>query len=336
MPEASVKLDARVTESGVRRGRAGFRRGDNLRGYTFVSPWVIGFLLFGLAPTVLAFYNSFTSATIFKDGKWVGTANYEKLFTTDAVFQTVIGNMLFYVMLSIPLTIGLSLLLALLLRQRFRGNHLFRTIIYIPSLLVGAASGVMFKQIFSGGEFGLANQFLGTFGIEPLNWLNDSDRLWLAMLALVIVNIWLCGSTTIIFLAGLSSISETYYEAARIDGANSRQLFWRITLPLLSPTLVFNTIMVIIGQVQVFDTPLVFARGTAAGFKSGGNPLGYKNNLGTFLTYLYERGFVKGDIGYASAIAIVVFIITLVLALTVLYLARRFSYFGEQEKAAAG
>lgn len=309
-----------------------FWKRESTRGYVFVSPWVVGFLLFGLAPMAAAFYNSFTSVTLFKAGEWIGLQNYDRLLFRDPVFKLVINNMLLYVGLSIPLTIGLSLLLALLLRQSFRGNHLFRTIIYIPSLLVGAASGVMFKQIFAGGEFGLANQFLGLFGIAPLNWFNDADRLWLAIVALSVVNIWFVGGTTIIFLAGLQSISDNYYEAARIDGANTWRLFRHITLPLLSPTLVFNTILVIIGQVQVFDMPLVFARGNAAGFSSGSGPLGYKNSLGTFLTYLYERGFVKNELGYASAIAVIVFMITLVLALVVLFTARRFTYFGEQEK----
>jgi multiple sugar transport system permease protein len=331
MPYTTTVLNAQAI-SWIARLRGVLRR-ESSHGYIFISPWVIGFLLFGLVPMLLTFYNSFTDSTLFKTGEWVGFDNYERLFTSDPTFTIVLGNMALYVAVSIPLVIGLSLFFALLLREKFLGNHAFRTIIYIPSLLVGAASAVLFRQLFAGGEFGLINQFLGIFGIAPLNWLNDSDRLWLAMIALIITNLWFLGGTTIIFLAGLHAISQDYYEAARIDGAGSWKLFTRITLPLLSPTLVFNTIMVIIGQLQAFDMPLVFARGTANGFNSGGSPLGYKNSMAMFLTYIYERAFVKSQMGYASAVAVIVFLLTLGLALFVLFTAKRFTYFGDQERA---
>lgn len=314
-----------------------FRRllnNDTARGYAFIAPWLVGFLLFGLAPMLLTFYNSFTNSTLFKTGEWIGFKNYERLFTKDPTFQIVLHNMALYVAVSIPLVIGLSLFFALLLRERFLGNRVFRTIIYVPSLLVGAASAVLFRQLFSGGQLGLINQLLGLVGIAPLNWLNDSDRLYLALAALIATNVWFLGGTTIIFLAGLHAIPQDYYEAARIDGAGSWKLFTRITLPLLSPTLVFNTIMVIIGQLQAFDMPLIFARGMANGFSSGGSPLGYKNSLAMFLTYIYERAFVKSEMGYASAVAVLVFLLTLALALFVLFTARRFTYFGDQERAA--
>jgi ABC-type sugar transport system permease subunit len=310
-----------------------FLRNENSKGYLFISPWFIGFLLFGLIPLGTAVKNSFTTATLFKPGAWVGLQNYVQILSTDKIFGVATTNMLRYLALSIPLVILLSLFLAVLLSRRFPGNHIFRSIIYAPSLVVGAASGIMFKYVFGGGEIGLFNQALALFGVASIDWVNDSNRLYLAMMGLVILNLWFVGGTMIIFLAAIKGISPDYYEAARIDGADAFQLFRSITLPLIAPTLVFNSIMTLIGQIQLFDMPLIFATSAAGGFSTGGNPLGVKNNLATFMTYMYYRGFVKLDIGYASAIAIVIFVITFVLSVFVMWLSRRFSYYGEQENA---
>jgi multiple sugar transport system permease protein len=143
---------------------------------------------------------------------------------------------------------------------------------------------------------------------------------------MIAVNLWFIGGTMLIFLAGLKGISETYYEAARIDGANKWNVFSRITLPLLSPVIVFNTILAIIGHIQVFDTPLVFA--SSQGSVNSGNPLGYHNSLAVFLTYIYRRAFISNDYGYASALSVIVFLITMVLALIVLTTIR-FSHYSE-------
>jgi ABC-type sugar transport system permease subunit len=308
-----------------------FLRNENNKGLLFISPWFIGFILFGLMPLLTAVGNSFTTATLFKPGAWVGLQNYQQILTKDKTFADALSNMVRYLLLSIPLIISLSLFLAVLLSRRFPGNHLFRSIIYAPTLVVGAASGIMFKYVFGGGEVGLLNQFLGFVGVQSIDWVNDSNRLWLAMMGLVILNIWFVGGTMIIFLAAIKGISPDYYEAARIDGAGPTKLFLHITLPLIAPTLVFNSIMTLIGQMQLFDMPLIFATGAARGFSTGGSPLGIKNNLATFMTYMYYRGFVKFDIGYASAIALVVFGITFMLTVIVMYLSRRFTYYGEQE-----
>lgn len=310
-----------------------FLRNENSKGYLFISPWFVGFLLFGLIPLITAIYNSFTTTTLFKPGQWIGLANYVTLLTKDKTFTDALSNMLRYLSLSIPLVICFSLFLAVLLSRHFRGNHIFRSIIYAPSLVVGAASGIMFKYVFGGGQVGLLNQFLGLLGFPGIDWVNDSNHLWLAMIGLVILNIWFVGGTMLIFLAAIKGIPQDYYEAARIDGANQRQLFRFITLPLIAPTLVFNAIMTLIGQMQIFDMPLIFATSAASGFSTGGSPLGYKNNLATFMTYMYYRGFVKLDIGYASAIAMVIFAITFAITVVVLWLSRRYTYYGEQENA---
>jgi len=170
---------------------------------------------------------------------------------------------------------------------------------------------------------------LGLAGVGPVNWLGDSDRPWLALVALILVNVWFAGGTMLIFLAGLKGIPATYFEAARIDGAGPWQMLRKVTLPMLSPVIVFNTIMVLIGHIQVFETPLAFANN---GGVATGNPLGYENSLGTFVTYLYVKGFIYQDMGYASALAFIMFALTLVLTVIVLWLARRFTAYGDAER----
>jgi multiple sugar transport system permease protein len=304
-------------------------RGEGVQGYLFIAPWLVGFALFGLTPLFAAFLASFTKSNVFRTIRWVGTDNYRRILTDDPIFAAVAKNMLIYVLGSTVISIVLGLALALLLQHDFRGNHVFRTLIYAPSLLVGIATAYLFKQVFRGGEVGLANTFLGVLGVGPVNWLADSERPWLALVALILVNVWFAGGTMLIFLAGLKGIAPMYYEAARVDGAGPWQTFRHVTLPLLAPVVVFNTIMVLIGHIQVFETPLAFANN---GGVTTGNPLGYENSLGTFLTYLYVEGFVYQDMGYASALAFIIFGLTLLLTVLVLWLARRYTAYGEQER----
>ena len=306
------------------------RRSESLKGYLFISPWLIGFLVFGLWPLINMFYDSLTTYNLFQAPQWIGFKNYSEIFTNDPVFRQACINMVLYVVVSTAIYIVGGMLLALLLQRHFRGNHVFRTIFYIPSLLVGVAIGILFKQIFASGENGLANVFLSLFHLGPVNWLQNIDNPIVAMIALIMVNFWFMGGTMLIFIAGLKGISPTYYEAAKIDGAGKWLAFWKVTLPLLSPVVVFNTIMALIANIQVFQTPIVFAS-TETAAMSGGNPLGYHSNLATFLPYIYIRAFQYDNFGYAAALSVIVFLISLVLALFVLSSAR-FTYFGSQSK----
>lgn len=302
-------------------------RSQGFKGYLFIGPWLIGFLIFGLYPLLDTVYNSFTKYNLFSDPEWIGLKNYQGIFTSDPVFVTTSWHMVLYVIISTIISICGGMILALLLNKKFPGNHIFRTIFYVPSLLVGIAIGLLFKQLFASGENGLANEFLGLFHIGPFNWLGDSDRPYLAVIALILVNLWFMGGTMLIFLAGLKGISQTYYEAARIDGAGKWSTYWSITLPLLSPVVVFNTILTLIGHLKVFETPLVFAAAQGAVGSNPGNPLGLHNGLSTYLLYIYVRGFVYNQFGYASALAIVFFAITLLLTLFVLTASKRFTYY---------
>ncbi|GCE50125.1 multiple sugar transport system permease protein [Thermosporothrix hazakensis] len=298
---------------------------EAVAGYLFISPWIIGFLLFYLYPLLNTIYNSFTRYKLFGKPQWIGFQNYEQLLFHDPVFAATCWHMLLYVTASTVIYIVGGLALALLLSRAFPGNHFFRTVLYLPSLMVGVAIGSMFVQVFNAGEYGLFNTILGLFGIAPVNWLNNYNNPEIGLVALIFVNFWFVGGTMLIFIAGLKGISQTYYEAARIDGAGAWHRFRYITLPLLTPVILFNTIMTLIGHIQVFDTALIFAGGGSGsvGVSGLGSVLGYHNSLSTFLTYLYQQAFVSRNYGYGSALAVVIFLITLVLTIVVLLIFRR-------------
>ncbi len=290
-----------------------FLQRQEVSGYLFIMPWIIGFLLFYLYPLISTFYDSFTDYRLFGDPQWIGLKNYQKLLFQDQTFREAASHMLIYVVLATLIYILAGLGLALLLNRAFPGNHFFRTVFYLPSLMVGVAIGSMFVQVFQPGDFGLINEVIGVFHIHAVNWLSNYDQPIMGLFALILVNFWFVGGTMLIFLAGLKGISSTYYEAARIDGANAWQGFRFITLPLLAPVILFNMVLTLIGHIQVFDTPLIFAGLGTGSIGISTSVLGYRNTLSTFLTYLYQEAFINHNYGYGSAIAIVIFLVTLAL-----------------------
>jgi len=305
-----------------------FLRKEKVAGYLFISPWLIGFALFYLYPLLDTFYNSFTNMKLFGTPQWIGWENYQKLFH-DPVFGQATLDMVIYVLLTTLIFIVGGFLLALLLQRQFPGNHFFRIVFYLPSLMVGVAIGSMFVQVFNSADYGLINTFLGIFHVAPVNWLSDYNHPIIGLFALIIVCFWFVGTNMLIFIAGLKGISRTYYEAARIDGAGAWHRFRSVTLPLLTPVILFNTVMTLIGNIQVFDTALIFSGGGSGSVGAGGfeSVLGYHDSLATFLTYLYQEAFIFHEYGYSSAVAMVIFLITLVLTALVLLLFRRFTYY---------
>jgi multiple sugar transport system permease protein len=302
-------------------------RKQGVSGYLFITPWIIGFLLFYLYPLLDTVYNSFTEYKLFGDPQWIGLKNYQNLLFHDPVFLDACWHMVLYVLIATVIYIIGGMILALLLNRSFPGNHVFRTVFYLPSLMVGVAIGSMFVQVFNAEDFGLANEVLGVLHIPPINWLTNYASPIVGLFALILVNFWFMGGTMLIFLAGLKGISSTYYEAAQIDGAGSWQNFRFITLPLLTPVILFNMILTLIGHIQVFDTALIFAGGGSGSVGVSGitSVLGYHNSLSTFLTYLYQEAFVYHNYGYSSAVAIVIFVITLILTAIVLLIFQRFT-----------
>ena len=306
-----------------------FLRSRNAQGYLYIAPWIIGYLLFNIYPLLRTVYLSLTNYNLFLEPQWVGLKNYEQIVFHDMTFRTVLGNMLFYVVVATTLTIGVGLLFAVLLSRKFPGNHFFRTIFYVPSLMVGISIATLFGQVFRTGYVGLANTFLGVFHLGPFNWLHADNSPLLAMGAVALVDFWFIGGNMLIFLAGIRGINPEFHEAAQIDGANGWQRFRHVTLPLLTPVLVFNIITNLIWHLQAFEIPLTFAQVGNASSLSTGLTLGDNNRLATFLTYIYTKAFIFDKFGYGAALAVIVFGITLVLTIVVLWLASRFTFYGE-------
>lgn len=292
-----------------------------LVGFICVLPWCIGYLAFSLIPNLTSLYMSFNEWDFFSEPYWVGIDNYLTLFQ-DPVFILSLRNTVLIMVFSNIINILFGLLLAVILAKNPPGHYLMRTVLYLPSLVMPVAMGMMFRQIYSSGTYGLLNQFIGLFGFSPQHWLTQPN---LAVWAVIIGAFWSVGGSMIIFLAGLKGINPEYYEAAMIDGAGPFYRFFYITLPLLTPVIVFQIIMGLIGSggLQVFEFPA-----TLAGFSGAANSMGYYNSLGTLVFYLYMQGFRYLQFGMASAIAWVVFGIALILGVFIYRLSQKYDFYG--------
>ncbi len=289
-----------------------------LTGYAFISPWIIGFLVFTAGPMLASLAISMNSWSLLSAPEWVGFENYSRLLTDDPLFWIGLGNTAFYVAASVPLGIAVALGLALLLNQPLRGMGFFRTAVYIPSITNIVAVSVLWLWIFN-PEFGLLNAGLRLFGIHDILWLQDEH--W-SKPALIIMSLWSVGGSTIIFLAALQGIPHELYDAASLDGAGSVSTFFHITLPMISPALLFSLIIGIIGSFQVFAQAFVMT-GTAQPGSEGG-----PNNSTLFIVlYLYKKAFQEFKMGYAAAIAWLLFFIILAFTLTQTRLSRRWVYY---------
>jgi multiple sugar transport system permease protein len=283
---------------------------EAVEGFLFISPWLIGFLIFTLGPLIASIFLSLSKWDIFSDPQFVGMQNYVKLFE-DPLFKKSLWNTFYYAIFSIPLGMIGGLSLALLLNQKVKGLPIFRTMFYLPSVTSGVAVALLWKWIFN-PEFGLANAILNWFGLPSSQWL--SSPAW-AMPALIIMSLWGVGGGMLIYLAGLQGIPQQLYEAAELDGAGSWSCFVNITLPMLSPTLFFQLIMGIIGSFQVFTQVFVM---------TGGGPA---NATLVYVLYLYRNAFQWWKMGYASALAWFLFAIILVLTLIQFKLAPRWVHY---------
>lgn len=273
---------------------------EALWGYFFISPWIIGFLAFSLFPILAVFYYGMTEYSVLQPPEWIGFQNYIEMFTRDRLYFTSLYNTAYYIALRVPSWIVVGLGLALLLNRKWRGISIFRTGFYLPTILPLVATSIIFLFLLN-PQVGLLNAILRNFGIVAPNWLRDYT--WVKP-AIVVLGIWQVGQTMMIFLAGLQEIPEQLYEAARIDGANSVQQFIHVTLPMMTPTIYFNTITGVIASFQVFGPAFIM---------TGGGPV---NASLFYVLYLYRRGFQFLEMGYASAMSVVLFL--MILALTIL------------------
>lgn len=279
------------------------RQREAYTAYAFVSLWVAGFLIFTVGPMIASLYFSFTDYSIVNSPTWIGLKNYRDLFQDPKFWQSVKVT-LYFASLSLPLGLLFSFLLAVMLNQGVPGERIWRTVYFLPSIITGVAVGILWVRLFN-PQLGLINNTLRLFGIRGPGWLQDPQ--W-AIPALVIISLWGIGQTMIIYLAGLQGIPTDLYDAAKVDGATRIQRFIHVTIPMVTPVIFYNLVLGLIATFQYF-TIVFAATGTAAGDPAR-STLFY--NL-----YLYQNAFRFLDMGYASAMAWVLFVIILVLTLLV-------------------
>jgi multiple sugar transport system permease protein len=291
----SAPAPAPAPARGARRPGARLKRRNALIGWTFVLPNFLGFAVLTLVPVIAVFYLSLTGWNVFGQAPWVGLDNFTRMLG-DASFHRALLNTLYYSGLHIPLTLVASLGLALLLNQKLRGVAFFRTAAFFPYITSMVAIAVVWNMLFS-PESGPINQFLGLFGIDGPGWTTSAT--W-AMPAVVLVGVWReMGYFMVLFLAGLQTIPRELYEAGRVDGAGAWQRFWNITLPCLRPTTFFVTVILTIGSLKVLDLILLMTDG------------GPGQATLVLSQYIYKKGFVENEFGYASAVSVALFLLCL-------------------------
>jgi multiple sugar transport system permease protein len=284
--------------------------------YLFLTPWLLGFVIFQAGPMVASLYFSMTRYEMVTPPEWVGLAQFQKLFTDDR-FYLALYNSAFYVFVGVPTHLLLALFAAMLLNVQVKGTSFYRTLYYLPSIIPIVANSLLWAWMFS-ADYGLINNFLGIFGIPHIQWLQDPA--W-AKPALIVMSWWTIGGQMVILLAGLQGIPDHLYEAAAIDGAGWWHRFWAVTLPLLTPSLFFNLIVALIGAFQVFTQAYVMTRG------------GPQFSTLFYVLFLYQNAFEDFKMGYASALAWVLFLIVLAITLIQFKVASRWVFYeGELRK----
>ena len=309
-----------VTKSAVGKMQTGLRRRkvdrESIWGYVFVSPWIVGFLIFTLGPVIASFALSFTDYELIVAPVWVGFKNYRTLLTEDRLFGLALYNTAYYTVFSVPLGIIVAFLLGMLLNVQLPGMKIYRTVFYLPTVTSGVAVAILWIWLFN-PQFGLINYILRSVGLPAPGWLVDPD--W-SKPAFILMSLWGVGGTAVIFLAGLQGVPRSLYEAAEIDGANSWQRFWHVTIPMMSSVIFFNSVMGVIGSFQVFTSAYVMTRG------------GPQDSTLFYVLYLFKKGFGMLQMGYAAALAWILFIIILLLTLLQLRLADRWVYYEGEAK----
>jgi len=279
-------------------------RREALWAYAFIFPWIAGFLIFTLGPMLASLYFSLTDYNIINPPIWVGLKNYHRALFVDPLFWHSLQRTLYFASLALPLGLLFGFFLAVLLNQDIPGVNLWRTIYFLPSVISGVAVALLWLRLFN-PRMGIINPFLRSLGVaNPPGWLQDPA--W-AIPALVIISLWGVGGTMIIYLAGLQGIPTTLYEAAKIDGANNVQRFFHVTLPLMTPVIFYNLVIGLIGAFQYFTEVYVATSGA-------GGPV--RSTL-VYNLYLYQNAFKFFEMGYASAMAWILFVLVLLVTLLV-------------------
>lgn len=283
------------------------QRRNDIYFYIFIAPWLIGFFGFTIGPMLYSLFGALSKWDGVTAPVFTGLKNFQRLLTYDELFRKATLNTFKYVLMSVPSSVLMALLLAFLLNTKHKAAGIFQVIFYFPSVSAGIAVYMVWIWLFN-SELGVFNYLLSLLGISGPNWLADPN--W-SMPAMVIMNLTFCGGQMLIFLAGLKQIPEQYYEAATIDGASAGRKFLNITLPLLSPTVLFNGIMAMIGAFQVFGQALILTEG---------GPVQSTYVMGLFI---YDYAFLYGKFGYSCAASWILFVILMIISLFVMKLSSK-------------
>jgi multiple sugar transport system permease protein len=294
---------------------------SDLWGYAFVSPWLVGFLAFTLFPFVASLFLSLTNWQIVGDWQFVGLRNFVTLLGGgDALFLRAMQNTAVYVLFHVPIVQIIALALAILLNQRLHGLAVYRTVFYLPAVTAGVATSYLWAQIFASNG-GLLNTGLGLFGIQGPNWLYSME--W-SLPALIIMSFWNVGTIMLIYLAALQGVPRHLYDAAMIDGAGVWGRFCHVTVPMITPAMFFNVVQGIIGSFQVFTAAFIITQGGPA------------NATLFYSLYLYRSAFQQMQMGYASALAWILFVIILLATIVQLLAAKYWVYYEGEAAVHAG
>ncbi|MEK3720787.1 carbohydrate ABC transporter permease [Paenibacillus sp. FSL H8-0034] len=280
-------------------------------GLLYISPWLIGFIILTLYPFFASLYYSFTDYNMIRPPSFVGFTNYIDIFTNDRDFYKSLWVTFLYVLMAVPAKLAFALLVAIILNRSMKGIGIFRTVYYLPSILGGSiAVSVLWKFLFM--REGLVNQLMSYLSIPPIDWLGDPN---LALFTITLLPVWEFGSSMVLFLAGLKQVPKELYEAAKVDGASKARTFFSVTLPLLTPIILFNLIMQTIGAFQQF---------TAAFVITGGGPVKSTYLYGLML---YDNAFHYFKMGYASALSWILFIIIMTFTFILLKTSNRWTHY---------
>ena len=288
---------------------------ENLTGYLFIAPWLIGFLVFTLGPFIQSFYLSFTRYNIVQPPKFIGLANYRMMLFDDELFWKSMWVTIRFALCSVPMVLVVGVLLALLLNSNVKGIAAFRTIFYLPSIIPTVATTSIFMWILN-PQVGMVNQILDLIGIKGPAWL--SDPTWTPW-SLVFMSVWGAGGSMVIYLAGLKDIPTYLYEAATLDGAGPIQKLKAVTLPMLSPVIFFNLVMGIIGTFQYFTQAFMISKGQG----------GPEDSTMFYALYMFQRSWKYMDMGYGSAMAWVLFVLIIFITAVIFRSHTRWVHYGK-------
>jgi len=305
MPGNATQAERSARAPRLRAGR--LTRGETRAAYLFISPWIIGFVVFTAGPMIASLILSLTRYDIVHAPVWVGLDNYIKLLAGDPKFWHSLGVTVTYAVVAIPLGLVFGFAVAYLLNLKVPGVPFWRTVFYMPAVMPAVASALLWGMIFN-PRYGILNWFLSLVGIHGPGWLSSRD--W-ALPALIVMSLWSVGGGMIIYLAGLQGIPTTLYESAQIDGASGWRQLRHITLPLMTPVIFFNLVIGIIGTFQYFTEVYVLTATSSGGLGGPAEATLFYN------IYLYSNAFRYLNMGYASALAWVLFLIVLLLTLLI-------------------